>query len=428
MKRIFILVSLFGLWSCSTDLDETLEQRQQVLTQQATDASHRVSQVEALQCAARLLGGSQTRSVADVRVDYVLDEQSATRGAAGGNDTVAYIFNWGDEDGFAIIAADNRVCPILAYSETGTFANVKGDAVDVNFTSRIGDYVRRGETRASDSDWWGGGDTGKDPVDPPAYDVVKRYGPYMSCAWCWGNSKGINDWDKYIEIEHPGCKIGCVAVATGSIMVHCKERLTYYDIDFPLAEIREGLRYVQGAPDPEIAALPMDTAIDYAAQILYYVGKDVNMKYGEEASGASHYAALSLLKKLGYVIPTNSFKSYNLTSAVAYLDMDNLLLMQGGDETLLIQEDSVYHLWVADGYSILENTKTKRRTPEYIHCDWGMERYSNGWYNGDVFFAENAYYSDMIYCAVQVENPKSVMGDKYRNILDWEAKYGESEH
>ena len=46
MKRIFILVSLFGLWSCSTDLDETLEQRQQVLTQQATDASHRVSQVE----------------------------------------------------------------------------------------------------------------------------------------------------------------------------------------------------------------------------------------------------------------------------------------------------------------------------------------------------------------------------------------------
>ena len=70
MKRIFILVSLFGLWSCSTDLDETLEQRQQVLTQQATDASHRVSQVEALQCAARLLGGSQTRSVVDVRVDY----------------------------------------------------------------------------------------------------------------------------------------------------------------------------------------------------------------------------------------------------------------------------------------------------------------------------------------------------------------------
>lgn len=56
----------------------------------------------------------QTRSAESVQVDYVIDEKAATRSVGNANDTVAYIFNWGENDGFAIVAADDRVFPILA--------------------------------------------------------------------------------------------------------------------------------------------------------------------------------------------------------------------------------------------------------------------------------------------------------------------------
>ena len=411
MKRIFILVSLFGLWSCSTDLDETLEQRQQVLTQQATDASHRVSQVEALQCAARLLGGSQTRSVADVRVDYVLDEQSATRGAAGGNDTVAYIFNWGENDGFAIVAADNRVYPVLAYSEKGMFSNEKGSVTDVFFTSKIGAYIRE-QVAGVES-----GEIEPFPAealnDASLLQTVHR-GPYMTSEWCYGYSRGV-EWDKYIKMAHPGCAIGDATIAATSIMVHCKDELTYYGIDFPLAEIREGLRGTPKAwADETISPVPFDVAVDYASRLLMYVGADINTQYGELKSSANYEDVAALLSKLGFLSPGVSFENYSLDIALTYLEWDNLLLMDGfGVNVSTLQGE--HYMWVVDGYSYQVDTDTQRRSPLYIHCDFGREGAGNGSYNSNVFHTGSGIYStDFKICPVMVENPWSVFWDKYR--------------
>lgn len=114
MKKLFYLILLPCLCACSNELDTVLEESHSGQPSENTITNHRVDQAEALRQAGLILEYPQTRSAESVQVDYVIDEKAATRSVGNANDTVAYIFNWGENDGFAIVAADDRVFPILA--------------------------------------------------------------------------------------------------------------------------------------------------------------------------------------------------------------------------------------------------------------------------------------------------------------------------
>lgn len=417
MKNKILFISTLCLCACSNDTDLALVQQQDALLKAEREIGHKLSQEEALRYTNLIWGDSQTRSTSNVKVDYVIEQEASTRGTTLSNDTVAYIFNWENDNGFAIVSADDRIYPILAYSETGKFVNEKGSLPDLYFTSKIGTYIKEqtasptGQTIIPDSIFGRNPFPWEDILTPVA---IYKMGPYMSCSWCWNENGSNNQWNKYIEIEHPGCKIGCVAVATASLMVHCKDHLSYHNTYFPLAEIREGLRYWQGGPDPNIEPLSRDIAVDYAAQLLYWVGKDVNMNYSPDGSAASPYKASALFKQLGFICPCDNYVPYDLTLAVDFLSSDNLILMSGRGPKVEDGTDTG-HSWVADGYRYSENTKTKYRTPISIRFDWGMGGYSNGYYSGEVFFAGNATYNyDLLMFPIKVENPNSVFWDKYR--------------
>lgn len=411
MKKYTYILALLSLCACSNDLDVAVEQQQSTNAKQASSAEHRVDKSEALEYANAFLGKGRTRSNGEVRVDYVLDNVASTRAVGSGNDTAAYIFNWGENDGFAIVAADDRVYPILAYSERGTFKNEKGSATDVLFTSKIGAYIRE-QVAGVES-----GKIGPFPVaglsDASSSQIIYR-GPYMTSEWCYGYSRGV-EWDKYIKMAHPGCAIGDATIAATSIMVHCKDELTYYGIDFPLAEIREGLRGTPEAwADETISPVPFDVAVDYASRLLMYVGADINTQYGELKSSANYKDVAALLSKLGFLSPGATFEDYGLDIAVTYLEWDNLLLMYGNGNNKATSKLESY-MWVVDGYSYQIDMDTQRRSPVYIHCDWGKEGVGNGSYSSNVFNSGSAvYYSGLKICPVVVENPWSVFWDKYR--------------
>lgn len=411
MKKYTYILALLSLCACSNDLDVAVEQQQSANAKQVSSAEHRVDKLEALEYANAFLEKGRTRSNGDVRVDYVLDNAASTRAVGNGNDTVAYIFNWGENDGFAIVAADNRVYPVLAYSEKGMFSNEKGSVTDVFFTSKIGAYIRE-QVAGVES-----GEIEPFPAealnDASLLQTVHR-GPYMTSEWCYGYNRGV-EWDKYIKMAHPGCAIGDATIAATSIMVHCKDELTYYGIDFPLAEIREGLRGTPEAwADETISPVPFDVAVDYASRLLMYVGADINTQYGELKSSADYKDVAALLSKLGFLSPGATFEDYGLDIAVTYLEWDNLLLMDGvGVNSSTVQRE--HYMWVVDGYSYQVDTDTQRRSPLYIHCDFGREGADNGSYNSNVFHIGSGVYSSGIkICPVMVENPWSVFWDKYR--------------
>lgn len=416
MKKVIYVASLLCLCACSNEFDTALEQQQEKQAANEIAATHRVDQEKALEQANLILEFPQTRSTTNLKVDYVIDKKATTRNICGNNDTVAYIFNWGEDDGFAIVAADDRVFPILAYSDKGAFKNEKGSLPEIYFTSKIGDYIQKETAQSAQTR----GTIPDDFVGIPIYRKVER-GPYMTSSWCWGQKEGTNDWAKYVHEKHPGAAIGCVAVATASIMVHCKDALYYHDTFLPLDRIREGTRNWQGSIDPSIEPLPREEAIDYAAKMLAWVGEDVHMDYGINESGAIRQYAYQLLKDLGFECTTVQEIPYDLDEAFNYFLSDHLLLVSGFGYT---KETNKYvgHLWVADGYMYWNicgqsggQLVTIGTTPLSIRFDWGAAGYYNGYYNGEVFFSGLATYDrNLALFPVKVENPESIFWDVYR--------------
>ena len=104
--------------SCTNDLD--VYDTQSSTTVELNKKNHKITENEAIDIANRFF--KTTRGKSDFAVKYVFNKDNVAKTrAAGISDTLAYILNRGEEDGFILVASDNRVFPVLAFSETGHF-------------------------------------------------------------------------------------------------------------------------------------------------------------------------------------------------------------------------------------------------------------------------------------------------------------------
>lgn len=324
--------------------------------------------------------GSRSSVFALENVEYVTE--SHTRSGAP-VDTVAYIFNYRDSGGFTIVSADNRVSPILAYSDTGYFTNENEIAKEA-FCDRIGDYLRKviskGDVNGSTE------------------------GDLESCAAVMPIVKGSMSqrapFNKYVVPEHPtlgSLPVGCVAVACATVMIHSANSLKYHNSVFKLKSIREGFisqsqttrstntKQIVGVDSP----YSYDRAVDSIAKLLYWIGKDVGMNYGSKVSYAATGNARLLLDQLGFN-PSNMI-SYNDVTVAMYLVDGYIVNVKGSG-----------HSWIIDGcqYCIFSGRIIK----PVMHCDWGWGGYCNGYYEGSVFETQGNDYSPTEYYAVKMTN------------------------
>lgn len=274
MKKLLFITALICLCACSKDFDQVPERIGEMNSESCE--THKIDKAKALEIASLYFNQTKTRSVASLKMEYIIDN-TMTRSNSSDTDTLAYILNRGTEDGFVIVSSDNRVYPILAHSETGTFEYETGDIVDVQFISRLSAYFEENKNSA--------------PKNVIAEDLLSCATSYPALTTSW--SQG-SPWDKYVIQEHPGCPAGCAAVAAGMIMSHCKFSHVYHGITFEFARIIAGLdtreypwsptSRIVGGPDgmtprPEVEPYSRDVALDYAARLLYWIGKDINMNY-----------------------------------------------------------------------------------------------------------------------------------------------------
>lgn len=66
------------------------------------------------------IAGKATRADVDCRCDYIV-HAAYTRSEETCLDTLAYVFNFGDREGFAVVSAHSVEDPIIAYSDEGYF-------------------------------------------------------------------------------------------------------------------------------------------------------------------------------------------------------------------------------------------------------------------------------------------------------------------
>lgn len=387
-KTAFLLGLLFvALCSCSDTGEFGIEEAE--VSDVGTDM-YKISKEDAIHIANSFLGKT-TRSTSLFQVDYVLDDTpNITRSTAFRNDTLAYILNKADGDGFVIVSTDNRVFPVLAYSEKGTFSYEKSDddIVYANFVSLLDDYmanIQESDTTVVMPDDYLDGCTGVD----------------LGMATTWNQR---SPFDKYVIQEHPGCPVGCVAVATGQIMVYCGYTLDYHDMTFYLNSIHrafqekkansKGRRVVGVGP-----TYTYEEAVDYAAKLLYFIGKDVNMNYNPGGSGAYSGNAHSLLKRLNFKIKESGLTAYSDTAIAQSLSEGNIIYLRGRNIV-----SGRGHAWVVDGCTYCwQNPYTQTGIQNvFLHCAWGWGDDSDGYFSGEVFdVGPSKKYGEMSYFSVK---------------------------
>lgn len=327
-------------------------------------------------------GGTRSDSKVIESIEYVC-RQGSTRSGSASSDTIAYIINYSDEGGFAIVSADDRVFPILGYSHEGNFS-LSNEIAFENFISNIGSYI----------DAYSGGVSTRPNLEeyqeicevPPIVDIVLgQRGP----------------WDKYVIEEHPSCPTGCVAVASALVMSYSRRSMTYHDEHFNFRAMTKAIHKKQtndDSVDLEIdengviqPIYSYETAVDKMAKLLYWIGKDVNMSYSPSRSGALSIDAFNLCSQLKFTVPSG-FADFNIIDITNYLQNGCIIYMRGSG-----------HAWVCDGFVAVVDKKCHTNIYQtYVHCDWGWYGSGNGYFTGDVFSVSSSNYRPSNYFAVSM--------------------------
>lgn len=149
MKRMFILASIFMLAACSTEYEQSLEEVKSV-----SKNSFKVSEEEAIKRLEKMLNvfdpatRGKTRTIKEI-IPRVRPQTRAY--VAEIPDTLYYYVNFDDNDGYAIVAADERAIPILALIDTGNYVPPQAY---VNRMNAIADSLDLIYPPEDDDDFW----------------------------------------------------------------------------------------------------------------------------------------------------------------------------------------------------------------------------------------------------------------------------------
>ena len=400
MKKFNYLLSLLAIFlffSCESQTNNELyveTSANQCASIVNDNSIFKITENRALEYANIVFNRNKTRSISEITVDYVIEQSNARSISA---DTLAYIFNRGNNEGFVIISSDNRVNPLLAFSDSGHFENDENSVVHQEFLSKIGDYIDANSENDSVS------------FSADFFDGCYVIQSNISGAW--------NQWDPWNQIVnryHPNCPTGCVAVATAMVMTHCKESLLYHGIDFPLARMATAIdqnsnaRIVGGSGGSSNSVVPLsyDSAVFYAAHLLYNIGLDVEMTYSTDGSWASSSKALRLLQNEGFTLRHSVLADYDFIDIIDYIRDGDMIYMRGSAiDTIKINPiklDTVGHAWVVDAAMYCVDYETNETTDGYLYCRWGWGGASDGFYKGDIFPfpTVNGYYTPTKYFAI----------------------------
>lgn len=322
-----------------------------------------------------------------------------------GHHTV-HIFNFEDEQGYAIMSGDTRVPSLIALADSGSLN--EGDVIDNPglgiFLECAAEYIDN-QTDARNVRFKPTDETNDDLRGPsenspggPLYSY--SYGPWKNivyhqggiCPVKWGQDKPYN---KYCPtVNGRPCATGCVATAVAQLMTVYKHPASYSVYSF---------NWNAMTASPYAGSCTYD-AQDNIARLMQQLGlkKNLDMNYGVEASGAYSSNIPRTLKSFGYRNP-GSRSNYSQNAVVTELKNGYPVLLDGYSYKKKILGVSVTykggHEWLAHGllerrrevkkYKMNSLVSTNYESQWYILCNWGWGRhFSNGYYLSSVFNAK----------------------------------------
>lgn len=310
-----------------------------------------------------------------------LAHTSATRNAVD-----YYAFNVDNDNGFVIIAGDDRVKPILAYSTSGTFdsSNISdGFNFMLNSFCEEIQYVRDNNLEATadiKAEWESVTENGYINKVSKGDPVV---GPLLSTIWNqnfpW-NSQCPED------AEGSGGHVyaGCVATAMAQVMKFYDwppmgtGSHTYNPDGYAqqTANFGETEYHFELMPN-ELDSLSTEEDYFYIAQFQHHCGIAVDMQYGGNGSGAYSDDVPSALRNYFRYTCDDHITNDNWWGGGGYTNEEWAQMLKDGglDENIPLyysgQDDNWQggHAFVCDGYD--EN--------DYFHFNWGWSGKDDAW-------------------------------------------------
>ncbi len=252
-----------------------------------------------------------------------------TRNGESQADTLMYVFNFEGDNGFAVIAANRTVDPVLAVVENGNYTYGEQTGVE-NFDFYMDAMVLEL----------------KDRVKPPIFDTLialpsfktvevdeeRHCDPLVPVNW---------DQDGVYGAYADNGIAGCVAVAMGQIM-------TYHRHPSSITTTYPNNGFTQHCGETIVLDWGQLIAYPYVYQVsalLREIGQKVGMDYkNENASGASPSKVPGGFRAFGF--QCGSYSAFDINSIWSELDKHRPIFMEGRRST----DTDKGHAWVGDGY------------------------------------------------------------------------------
>lgn len=319
-------------------------------------------------------GSSALRSSGDLSLVYMaVPGQSGAALRSGAMTDIAdyFVFNFSGNNGFAIVAGDDRVHPILGYSLEGQF---NPENLPENLSAHL-EYYQDQITWAEEQN-----------IEPSA-DVSAEWSSYLSGTAL--RSGGVlletAKWDQVSPynamcptINGQRALTGCGATATAIIMRYhqwplgTQKGVSVHPLASKHPEWRcEPLNYSSGYNWNSMPLTVTGNNAPEIAKLMWHIGANINMVYTRnESSSSVSDAAMALKNVFDYSLTTRAVRR-DFYSDVEWerllineLDAGRPVLYRGNTK------ENAGHLFVCDGYD----------SNHYFSINWGWSGYCNGYF------------------------------------------------
>lgn len=399
-SAIFLLIGIALISSCTKedavikpadDKDQSVKQTTEITLEEArADLESLLADIDNPLSRA---GGNYRR----IKNSYSLPVNGAETRSGDSTSQLVHIFNFENNQGYAIMSGDKRIPSLLALTEKGSITqdesiNIPGvalflEGVEEMYSNLLGGP---GNWEPLDSTRLGGG--GYTELGNSEHIVYPQGG---LCSVKWGQREPYN---MYCPIKNDTItKTGCAATAIAQLMSIHKYPESYDGYIFPWDRMNAyigGIDYVSYNP----------VGIDGIARLMQQLGlkKNLDVTYGTQ-SGADVKNTLRTLKNFGYS-QWGTHQDYDISAIVSDIKTGYPVLLSGYSEkkkkiVLGIHVGYEYdggHEWLVHGLlegivtaktynseGVLVNTY-KMKT-NYFLCNWGWSGLHDGYYWSGAF-------------------------------------------